>query len=163
MVVVNLLAVVCFFVGGLTYRPIDAPFCTCTINPIPGVVSLVANIGVVALALPFMRRKHWEWFYLMGHFQLIPMVSFGALLFDRLTVFPWLALGFAMWGWSDLPMRFYQKVMQATKVVSVENIGDCTVLTMTKATPSGRPTLGFLHGNWEAGSYVWIAVHAPGL
>mmetsp|Transcript_4754 Transcript_4754/g.7722 ORF Transcript_4754/g.7722 Transcript_4754/m.7722 type:complete len:286 (-) Transcript_4754:336-1193(-) len=53
--------------------------------------------------------------------------------------------------------------MQVTRVVSVKHVGDCTVLTLTKATSSGGSTLGFLHGNWEAGSYVWIAVRAPGL
>jgi ferredoxin-NADP reductase len=40
--------------------------------------------------------------------------------------------------------------------------GGCTVLTLTKAKGS-RKTLGLLHSNWEPGSYVWIAVRAPGV
>jgi NAD(P)H-flavin reductase len=55
------------------------------------------------------------------------------------------------------------KVMQHTRVISAEYKGGCTVLTLTKAIPSGRPTLGLLHNRWEAGSYVWIAVRAPGV
>ena len=55
----------------------------------------------------------------MGHLQLIPMITFGALFFDRVNVFPWLVLAFAQWGWADIPLRFYMKVMQHTQVVKV--------------------------------------------
>ena len=96
-----------------------APFCTCTLNPIPGLVSLVANIFIVLMSLPIVRRKNWEMFYLMGHLQLIPMITFGALFFDRVNMFPWLVAAFAQWGWADIPLRLFMKVMQHTQVLSV--------------------------------------------
>lgn len=39
--------------------------------------------------------------------------------------------------------------------------GGYTVLTLTKAKGS-RKTLGLLNSRWEPGSYVWLAVRAPG-
>jgi NAD(P)H-flavin reductase len=154
---------ICFAIGGLTYRPLLAPFCTCSLNPIAGIISLVCNVMIVFTSLPMVRRKNWDMFYLMGHFQLIPMISLSALLHDRVNFFPWLVAAFAMWGYSDIPLRAYMKVMQHTKVIRAESKGGCAVLTLTKATPSGRATLGLLQSRWEAGSYVWIAVRAPGV
>jgi hypothetical protein len=116
---VHIAAWICFAIGGLTYRPMLAPFCTCTLNPIPGLVSLVANIFIVLMSLPIVRRKNWEMFYLMGHLQLIPMITFGALFFDRVNIFPWLVLSFAQWGWADIPLRLFMKVMQHTQVLNV--------------------------------------------
>jgi hypothetical protein len=84
MCIVHVAVWICFAFGGLTYRPLLSPFCTCTLNPIPGLVSLVANIFIVFMSLPKVRRKNWEMFYLMGHLQLIPMITFGAFFYNRM-------------------------------------------------------------------------------
>lgn len=83
MCIVHIVIWICYGIGGLTYRPMLAPFCSCTVNPIPGLIALIANILLVLMALPVVRRKRWEMFYLMGHLQLIPMVTFGTLFYDR--------------------------------------------------------------------------------
>jgi hypothetical protein len=37
--------------------------------------------------------------------------------------FPWMVLAFLQWGWADIPLRFYMKVMQHTQVVSAVREG----------------------------------------
>jgi len=154
---------ICYAIGGLTTRHLTSPFCFCDINPLAGLIALGAQCILTLMSLPFVRRKHWEYFYLMGHFQLIFPMLWGMFFNDRIAIFPWYVISFATWGWSDLPMRAYMKVGQPARVLSaaVTN-GTVTRLTMTKKRADGSgKTLGLMTSQWEAGSYVWIAVRMP--
>ena len=103
--------VVCYGFGGLTSRPFDAPFCMCDVNPIAGLVAFVCNVLLTLLSLPAVRRKHWERFLLLGHLQLLFPFFWGLLIYDRVSVFPWTVLSFAQWGFSDMNLRVFMKVL----------------------------------------------------
>ena len=88
---------------------------------------------------------HWpcarqEYFYLMGHFQLIFPVLWGSFFNDRVAIFPYYVAAFACWGWSDLPMRVYMKAFQPTRVlqVSVKN-ENVAVRKLTRDAPAPDP------------------------
>lgn len=154
---------ICYAVGGLTTRHFTSPFCFCDVNPLSGLIGLVFSTLVTLSSLNIVRRKNWEAFYLMGHIQLLFPLLWATLINNRVAVFPWFVAGAAQWGMSDLSLRFFMKVLQHTKVLSVEAKGDVAVLKCTKAYDGGgRQTLGLLTGRWEAGSYVWLAVRMEG-
>ena len=88
---------------------------------------------------------HWpcarqEYFYLMGHFQLIFPVLWGMFFNDRIAIFPYYVACFASWGWSDLPMRIYMKAYQPTRVLQIavknENVA---VRKRTRDPPAAPP------------------------
>ena len=83
----------------------------------------------------------------------------ATIIYDRVQIFPWAVLTLAQWGGSDLPLRFFQKVMQPPKVLKVEVDKDSriTKLTLSKAYDGSKTkqTLGTFSSRWEAGSYVW--------
>ena len=56
----------------------------------------------------------------MGHMQLLFPLFWAVLINNRVAVFPWFVVTAAQWGMSDVALRFYMKVLQHTKVISVE-------------------------------------------
>ena len=149
---------ICFAIGGLTYRHFTSPFCFCDVNPLAGLIGLVFQLLITATSLPIVRRKNWEYFYLMGHLQLLFPLLWAQLFNNRLAAFPWFVAGAAQWGMSDMSLRFFMKVLQSTKVLSVTHKGGVTTLRCTKQHGGAAKTLGILTWRWEPGSYVWLAV-----
>ena len=164
-VVIAIAAWVFFAIGGLTTRTFSSDLCMCDTNPVAGVVSVVCLCLLVLMSSAPIRRKNWEAFYLMGHFSLIFPMFWATIIYDRVQIFPWAVLTLAQWGGSDLPLRFFQKVMQPPKVLKVEVDKDSriTKLTLSKAYDGSKTkqTLGTFSSRWEAGSYVWLAVRMP--
>lgn len=109
-----------------------------------------------------MRRRYWEYFYLMGHFQLIFPMLWGMFFNDRVSIFPYYVVAFAVWGWSDLPLRIFMKAYQPTRVLSASAHGNVARLRLTKKSADGSgKAIGLMTSKWEAGSYVWLAVRMP--
>ena len=163
MCLVLIAAWICYAIGGLTTRGLTSRFCFCDINPLGGLISLICQCLLTMMSLPIVRRKYWEYFYLMGHFQLLFPMMWGMFFYDRVSILPFYVVSFATWGWSDLPMRAFMKVAQPTRVLDVSIKNDnvaCLKMTKVRADGTGK-TLGLLSRQWEAGSYVWIAVAMP--
>lgn len=153
---------ICYAIGGLTTRHLTSPFCFCDVNPLAGLLGLVFSTLLTLTSLPIVRRTKWEYFYLMGHLQLLFPLLWGVLINNRVAVFPWFVATTAQWGMSDIAIRFFMKVLQHTKVLSVEVKGDVAILTCTKQFNGNSKTLGLLTHKWEAGSYVWLACRMEG-
>lgn len=154
---------ICYAIGGLTTRHLTARFCFCDINPLAGLIACICQVLITIQSLPQVRRKNWEMFYLMGHFQLLFPIFWGTLLNDRVAMFPYFVITIFTWGWGDMMIRGYMKVVQKTRVLEygVRN-GNVSYLKMTKRSTSGEgKTLGLLTSQWEPGSYIWIAVRMP--
>ena len=107
---------ICYAIGRLTTRQFLSPFCLCDNNPLAGLLGLIFQCLITLTALPIVRRKHWEYFYLMGHWQLLFPLIWAVLFNNRIAAFPWVALSTAQWGMSDLALRIFMKVFQHTKV-----------------------------------------------
>jgi len=153
---------ICYAIGGLTTRHFLSPFCFCDVNPLSGIIGLFFSTVLTLMSLPIVRRKYWEYFYLMGHMQLLFPLFWAVLINNRVAVFPWFVVTAAQWGMSDVALRFYMKVLQHTKVISVEAKGDIVIMRCTKAYNGAKQTLGVLTSRWEAGSYIWLAVRMEG-
>jgi hypothetical protein len=164
MCLVLVTAWICYAIGGLTTRTLTSRFCFCDINPLGGLIALICQVLLTLMSLPIVRRKYWEYFYLMGHFQLLFPMMWGMFFNNRVEIVPFYVLSFMTWGWTDLPMRIYMKVFQPTRVLSASvKANDSVVelrMTKRKADGSGK-TLGLLTNQWEAGSYIWLAVRMP--
>ena len=80
-------------IGGLTTRHFTSPFCFCDVNPLSGLIGLAFSTLLTVASLNVVRRKQWEYFYLMGHLQLLFPLLWAVLINNRVAVFPWCNAG----------------------------------------------------------------------